>query len=58
MVFLLPIESAAIPVGISRILVDISLTAYKVPIWRKLRPASMKKRIKKGSKNFRFFKNP
>jgi len=57
-VFRLPKASANIPDGISKILIEISLTAYKMPISKKDNPLLKKKRIRNGSKKRRFFKKP
>ncbi len=57
-VFRLPKASANIPEGISKILIEISLTAYKTPISKKDKSLLKKKRIRKGSKKRRFFKKP
>ncbi len=53
-----PKASASIPVGISSSPVAISRMENKAPIWRNERPASRKNKIKKGSKNRRFFRKP
>lgn len=57
-VFRLPNVSANSPEGISKMLIEISLTAYKTPISKKDKSLLKKKRIRKGSKKRRFFKNP
>jgi len=56
--FFLPYVSAIKPDGISNKLVTISLEAYRIPICVKLMPLSIRNRIKKASKNLRFFKKP
>lgn len=57
-VFRLPKASANNPEGISKTLIEISLTAYKTPISKKDKSLLKKKSIKNGSKKRRFFKKP
>jgi len=47
-----------IPVGISKMLVAISRMEISVLMARKDSPDSLRKRMKNGSKNRRFFRNP
>ena len=56
--FLRPITSAKIPEGISKIFIKISRIAYNVPICKNEISFSRKNKIRKGSKNRRFFKKP